>query len=369
MLQNEKNRNCKQKPLLLFSPLDWGLGHLTRSIPLLKAFKEAGWKIAVACNSTQKNIIQAEIYGLDFYELQGYGIVYSNTGWATRLKILGQSGKILMQIKRENHWLRQFVATFQVNLVVSDNRYGFYHPHVPSVLITHQLQPRTGFGVLADRLFQKMLYQFMNKFSECWIPDSAGKVNLAGSLSHPTVYPKTPLRFLGPLTRMQCADQNAIEYDLLIILSGPEPQRSILEKKLLAQLVSLSDVKALLIRGLPGTSLKNQLPNVTSIDHASSTRLCSYAQQSRVVICRSGYTSLMDMMRLKKKMIIIPTPGQAEQEYLARYFMENKYALSLSQKNFSLRDALVQARDFNYVSPELNWQQYLDQLPLDYSAR
>jgi UDP-N-acetylglucosamine transferase subunit ALG13 len=353
---NWKFDNCKQKPLLLFSCLDWGLGHTTRSVPLIKEFLILGCDLIVACNSIQKAILQPEFPEIQFVELEGYGISYGKTSLGTRFKILAQLIKILIRIKRENRWLRSFAEKNKVNGLISDNRYGFFHPRIPSVLITHQLQVASGYGHLADNVSRILLCKFINRFSMCWVPDFENH-GLAGLLSHPHTFPSIPVQYIGPLSRFtRCKQPAEKKFDLLILISGPEPQRTVFEKIMLSQCVRLPDMKIALVRGLPSGSTALESSRADVFNHLDSSGLNQLICASEIVACRSGYTTIMDMMKLKKKMIVIPTPGQPEQEYLANHLSQHRYALTFRQHEFNLRFALEKAQhfSFNHIDASMN---------------
>lgn len=348
MATGGKNSFCKEKPLLVVAALDWGLGHTTRSIPLIHELLALGCEIVIACNSIQKKIYSAEFPSLRYEELQGYDVSYHRKKWRTRLKIAFQSGKILTRINQENAWLDAFVKENSVCALISDNRYGLFHPGIHTVFITHQLSIRTGFGKLVDKISQAFLYKYINRFSECWVPDFNQNSKLAGSLSHPENAPSVPVHYIGALSRFEVCDQGTeFLYDLLILLSGPEPQRTILEKILLQQLQS-ARIKIALVRGLPASESVVPNANATVYNHLDAQGLNKLICQSKLVICRSGYTTVMDMVKLKKKMIVIPTPGQTEQEYLGHYLSEKHLALNISQHQFKLSKALEAADKFPF---------------------
>jgi len=353
-----KFTDCKEKPLLLFSSLDWGLGHTTRSVPLIKELINSGCNLIVACNSSQKQLMQGEVPGLRYVELKGYDLKYASGPWSTRFKILAQIVKILTRIKSENAWLSAFIKENKVDAVISDNRYGLYHPGIYSVFITHQLQIHSGYGSLADKISKKILYRYINRFSVCWVPDFKLHPGLAGILSHPEILPTIPVHYLGAVSRFEkCIQLPAKKYDLLIIISGPEPQRTILEKIILEQSEGTSK-KIALVRGLLGEQnvLKND--RITIFNHLKSHELNQLICESGIIICRSGYTSIMDMVKLKKKMIVIPTPGQPEQEYLANYLSQNHFALMISQNEFSLIKSLELAQNFTFTHPDTDMNEY-----------
>jgi uncharacterized protein (TIGR00661 family) len=356
---NWKFLDCKEKPLLLFSSLDWGLGHTTRSIPLIKEFLNLGCELIVACNSIQKAILQPEFPHIRFVELKGYSLSYGKTGLLTRFKILLQFRKILIAIKYEKRWLDSFLAQNKVDALISDNRYGFYHTRLPCIFITHQLEIHSGFGRLADKVLQKFIYKLIGRFTICWVPDHEKDKVLAGALSHPAVLPALPVQYIGPLSRFHSCDA-AMEkkFHLLIIISGPEPQRSILERLILEQSAVISNKKIALVRGLPSDSSKLNSSSISVFNHLDAVRLNELICASDLVVCRSGYTTIMDMMKLKKKMIVIPTPGQPEQEYLAGYLSENGYALRFTQSEFNLQYALQKAANFTFNHIDANMDEY-----------
>jgi hypothetical protein len=288
----------------------------------------------------QRAIIAPELPGVGFVDINGYGIRYGRSGAVTRFKILLQLPKILMRIKAENRWLRSFLENSAVDLIVSDNRYGMYSKLVPSVLITHQLQVKSGFGRTADWFIQRFLYRFINRFTECWVPDHE-EDGIAGELSHPVRMPGIPVKYIGLQSRFEkpCTNSN-YEFRVCIVLSGPEPQRSIFERILIEQLKTLKE-KAVLVRGLPAEKRSiSPIEGVTIFNYAGVEQLQRLICSSEFVVCRAGYTSVMDLITLNKKMILVPTPGQSEQEYLGKYLSAKGLAFNFKQDKFSLIEAV-----------------------------
>jgi UDP-N-acetylglucosamine transferase subunit ALG13 len=286
-------------------------------------------------------------------DLPGYGIKYTKNRALTTLKLIISIPKILIHIKQENRWLRHFIAREAPDLIISDNRYGLYAPDIPTVFITHQLRIRTPFGRWADSLLQRIHYRAIRRFSRCWVPDLPGDPSLAGELSHPVQKPSIPTKYIGLLSRMERTTLMAPvagEGALMILLSGPEPQRSLLEEKILDQVDSWSG-RVVLIRGLPGQrdTIGGTRAGMQIFNHLPASTLNNYLQAAEFVIARAGYSSIMDLVRLQKKAILIPTPGQTEQEYLGTWLTERKIALSIGQARFSLAEALRQARSFPYT--------------------
>jgi len=315
--------------------------------------------ILVACNSNQKVVLIKEFPEIEYKELEGYELRYATKGWLTILYIILQIPKILIKINRENRWLKSFLLENKADFIVSDNRYGFYSSKIPSIFITHQLSIRTGLSSLADKLIRFFNYRFINHFTTCWVPDYVGKENLAGSLSHPTQLPKVPIQWLGGLSRFEpCIQQISEKTDVLIILSGPEPQRSLIEKKILTEAFTITR-PFILVRGLPGnTETLNTPAHIKVFNYLPTNELNNYLCNASYVISRSGYTSIMDYMKLGVKSILIPTPGQAEQQVLALHLQHSNLAICFQQSEFSLASALEKAAAFSYKIQFWDMEQY-----------
>ncbi|HVG42224.1 MAG TPA: glycosyltransferase [Chitinophagaceae bacterium] len=348
------NQEVNGKKLkVLVAPLDWGLGHATRCIPIIYAFLEAKCEVILAGEGKTATLLQAEFPQLSFLHLQGYAIEYAK-GVSLKAKLIAQIPKIKAAIIRENLWLQQVVIDYKIDAVLSDNRYGLYHSTVPSVLITHQLLIKTGFGPIADRILQRIAYKYINRFTQCWVPDNEGSFSFAGALSHPASMPFIPVHYISILSRFQTAAEEPLNHYILILLSGPEPQRTILEEQLLQQAKDLKE-HLFFVRGLPGTATLPSVPYaITIVNHLPTFAMQKAIEGAAFVICRSGYSSVMDVTTLQKKAIMIPTPGQTEQEYLANYLTSNKVALCIPQSKFKLKNALELATTFPYHIEKIN---------------
>jgi glycosyl transferase family 28 len=343
--------NLLRKSRILVAPLDWGLGHTTRCIPLIKELFAQNFEVLAAGDHRQELLLRAEFPGLSFLPLQGYGIRYSKNNIS--LKLISQVPKMMFRIREEHRWLQQAVPAHQIDAVISDNRFGLYHQNVPTVFITHQLQIKTNLGGSSERILRNWNYHFINRFTECWVPDIDGPDNLAGHLSHPAVLPKIPVTYIGLLSRFQVGEslpefrkpQNG---HLLFILSGPEPQRTLLEDKIIDG-ASHYPGTATIVRGLP--SSLSAIPSSRMIrvfNHLPASELRQEIESAEVVIGRCGYSTIMDLVSLRKKAILIPTPGQTEQEYLAAYLHQQHIAFTVAQKDFFLPGILEAAKQFHY---------------------
>ena len=332
------------KKRILVSPLDWGLGHATRCIPIIYALIKQGHTVLIATDGPQKILLEREFPGIEYLPLKGYQIKYSKTKSAFMFTMLRQMPKALKAIISEHHSLEKIIRQKKIDIVISDNRFGLYHKHVHSVLITHQLLIKSPF---LQGFLQGINYYFINKFDECWVPDFKEEPCLAGILSHPKKMPTIPVRYVGWLSRFQKAEHK-LPTHVLVLLSGPEPQRTILENTIVNQLNDC--VKSVLIvRGLPNHTSHLQVNDgVKYVNHLPARQLEDAIQSASFVIARSGYSTIMDLLKLKKKAILIPTPGQTEQEYLAQYLMDKKLVYSVNQDSFDFQNALEAASEFTY---------------------
>lgn len=342
---------------VLVAPLDWGLGHATRCIPVIFKLLELSCDVIIAAEGAGKILLQKEFPSLVFIDLKGYRVLYSRNKFWMPVKLMLQFPKLMFRVFAENTWLRKTVETYKIDAVISDNRLGLYHKKIPCVYMTHQLLIKTG-NRFTERIAQIIHYHYINKYSACWVPDASAEINLAGELSHPFHLPDTPVQYLGPLSRFEKMD-TAIKYDLCIILSGPEPQRTYFENIILNDLKDFSG-NAILVRGLPEKKSITELnsPDLEIKDHLVSAELNLVLQQSKIIISRSGYTTVMDLAKLQKKAILVPTPGQTEQEYLAGYLYQNKLFCSADQRGFVLADVLKEAEKFHYIKSALSLTDY-----------
>ena len=297
---------------VLIAPLNWGLGHASRCIPLIRAMCSRGYRVVLASDGVAYNLLKAEFPGLPLYKLPSYGVRYASNNMV--FSIAQQSPRLLYAIQAEHKATAQLVREHHIDTIISDNRYGCFGSNTRNILLTHQLRLRVP-GRPLSWLANQVLRKALAKFDTLWVPDAAGASNLSGELSHGApVHPD--IQFIGPLSRMQHLDI-PVEYNVAVVLSGPEPQRTYLENILLEQAVTLPQ-RFLFVQGK--THAQGQYfisENVEVVAYLTTQALNQVLCASQYVVCRSGYSSIMDLAALGKKALLIPTPGQTEQEYLA----------------------------------------------------
>ncbi len=347
----------EEKRTILFGVLNWGLGHATRSVPVIEALLKQGFNVVLASDGEALRFLRNRFTDLAYGELPAYNIRYAK-GKNSLLRLVWQLPKIVAVKRKEHQQLQKLIRLHNAIGVISDNRLGFYSKKLPSVYISHQLSmvsPIPWAGV------KKIHHRVISKFDACWVPDFEERsVSLAGDISHSNK-PKVPLYFLGPLSRYSGRiNTSQKKYKVLAVLSGPEPQRSLLAKKLEEELLQLK-VDAVLILGKARTGTK-QKEGLTIIDWADSEQLLELMSQSEMVISRSGYSSIMDYYYLGKKALLIPTLGQPEQEYLARWQMHCGRFAYVAQDKMDLPKNLKEAQRYsgfskNELPIEPNWEQ------------
>ncbi len=341
-------------PKILIAPLDWGLGHTTRCIPIIYHLLNGGAEVLLAGNEIQQAVLQKEFPACTFLPLHGYQVSYSKSPKTLAWKILKQAPSIMTAIKAENKWLNKIIQQHKIDAVISDNRFGLYSDKVPCIFLTHQLYIKSNMGPVTEWLIQKTNYRYINRFSACWVPDFESSPNLAGQLSHPKKKPMPQLHYIGPLTRMQPKPVAHQPGHILIILSGPEPQRSLFEQTIFQQLQNFTG-SATLVRGLPAN--KDQPPvmaGITVYNHLAKDELNIEMCRAEFFIGRTGYSSMMDICAFNIKPILVPTPGQPEQEYLAKHLSAQKFCITASQQDFNLQQLLLRATTFQFKNPFLN---------------
>ena len=335
---------------VLLCPLDWGIGHASRCVPVIHNLRKLGFQVVVAASGRPLEFLRKEFPDIPCIDFPGMTVTYPNNA-RMALRMFLWIPKLLTGIWREHKALKKTALHAGASLIISDNRYGCWHATIPSIFMTHQLDIQVPATLRwAKGLLKFVNYWFINKYDECWIPDFEPHLGLAGVLSHPPKLPRNT-HYIGILSRFSdnpfpAGELSAHRFDLLVMLSGPEPQRTILEEKILRQLVNIN-LQVAVVRGLPEFSETYVLDGrIHVFSHLETGKMKELIANSNLVICRSGYSSIMDLVTLGKRAIFIPTPGQTEQEYLSRYLMKKKIYFSMAQDHFELLYAIEMSKNF-----------------------
>ncbi len=326
---------------VLITPLDWGLGHATRCIPIISEFLKRDCKVSIATSGDALDLLKKEFPQLTFLELVSYKAEYA-TDDRLLVKLFFQSIKFMAAIRKEHQQLKKIISEHRFDLIISDNRFGCYAKNVRSIFITHQInfvfKPSMKW---AEGIINYWNHQKIKKFNRCWVPDSPNQ-NFSGELSTPQ---GLPISFVGVLSRFKkSTGPSEKKYELLALISGPEPQRTIFEKIISEQVFNLNK-RVLLVRGKPKEGdivVTNGL--ISQVGHLKTNELQHAIEASEFIICRSGYSSEMDLAYIgTNRIIFVPTPGQPEQEYLARRIQSMKWAYAVDQNKLDIATAISES--------------------------
>lgn len=329
---------------VLVAPLDWGLGHASRCIPIIRKLLARRCEVIIGGSGDSLSLLRAEFPSLASVLLPGYNPVYPVKG-SMAWKMAVQLPHFIKTIGDEHRAAEALVTRYDIDVIIADNRYGFRSSRVPSVFITHQsniMMPQR-FGWLQGTV-RRMNHGYMKKFTRCWVPDLPGKPGLAGDLTWFGNTTGLKVDHIGPLSRFEPAPAPVEkQFDVVAIFSGPEPQRTFLEEKVVPQLRA-SGLRYLVVRGIFSSAPP---PAPHQVNFLTSQELQRVIEGSDLIVARSGYSTVMDMAALRKKVIFIPTPGQTEQQYLARRLKESGIAYSVQQDDFDLADALAKSARYS----------------------
>lgn len=337
-----------KKKRILLAPLDWGLGHATRCIPIAHALESKGYEVVFAADGRPLQLLMEAFPKHDFIKIPGYNIRYPKNG-NMAASMLWQSRKIWKGIRAERQALDSIIRDFNIDGVVSDNRFGLYSKEVPCVFITHQLRIQAPYF---QKWIQKINYKHIQKFDQCWVPDT-NHSTLSGQLTA-GLNPPFDCQFIGPLSRFAPLDKTE-DLEILAIVSGPEPQRSLFEQLLRKQ---LKGKNALLVLGKPEAQIDEKEGDLRIVSHLNSQALNQAMANANIVVSRSGYSTLMDLAAVGKKAVFIPTAGQTEQLYLAEQFHKRKIAFAMHQQACNLELALKESANFSGFTQQTeptNW--------------
>lgn len=328
---------------VIVAPLDWGLGHAARCVPVIRVLLQRSCTVLLAGSGESLDLLRQEFPALAAYTLPGYRPSYPRKGVNMPFSMLAQLRKFVSAIRDEHDALENMVRQHKAQLVVSDNRYGCWSAQVPSIFMTHQsniLMPQR-FGWLSPWV-RRMNARMMRRFTECWIPDDE-QGSLAGNLaSFDGLDTTIRRRYVGPLSRFTTRTARPKRYDILCVLSGPEPQRTMLEDIVWRALETFKG-RACVVRGLPAEATTKHHPVAEVFNFMNSTVLQQAIESAAVVLARSGFSTVMDMARVGGKVIFVPTPGQTEQQYLAQRLRESGIACSVQQDDLNLDTAMAAA--------------------------
>lgn len=321
---------------ILVAPLDWGLGHAARCVPIVQALLERGAVPVLGAGAGPLALLREEFPSLAYVRIPGVQVRYAK-GKSQLWSMARQFPAMVYSVRTEKALFDRLRQQLRLDAVISDQRFGIRSAELPSVLITHQVFPFTPF---AQGALRHLNLRHIARFDRCWVMDEAASPGLAGELSHGPSLPSNA-RYIGPISRFapEGASSQVPRHRIVAVISGPEPQRTLLEGILLDQLQHIEG-RHLLVQGLPAQPVDRQKGNVRVMSHLAGEALRHALFGADLIVSRSGYTTLMDLAAIGRSALIIPTPGQQEQEYLGRLHLRSGRFLVQQQQDIDLRAAL-----------------------------
>jgi len=328
---------------IVYAVLNMGLGHATRSLPIIHEFKKRNWEILIGSSGRALKFLQKEFPSVDFVSTPDYKIEYANNKYLLP-KLIPQVPRVLKSILKEHKVCNQIVNDFSPDLIFSDHCYGFYHKDVTSFFLTHQISFAVPKRLKLLSFFpNKFNSYFQKKYNHILIPDLQKEDSglLSGNLSR-IPNKKNNYHHIGFLSSIKISEIKE-DIDLFISISGPEPQRTNFEKIILEQVKNFLGKVVVVLGKSEKIEKLHESSNLTIYSHLPRIKMEELFNRSKLIVGRPGYTTLMELIELGKKALLIPTPGQTEQIYLARRLMEKNWFYCVEQKDLNL------LRDFEIV--------------------
>ncbi len=343
---------------VLITPLDWGLGHATRCIPIINELNAQGCEVVIGASGESRALLQDEFPEMLTVELPGYEPYYQALNGSMVRTMAAQIPKFIRKIRQEHKVVEKLITELKIDFLISDNRYGCWSEKIPCVFITHQsniMMPKRLRWL--QGVVRRMNTRLIRNFTHCWLPDYPGEHSLAGELlSFGSTASSPKVEYIGVLSRFKKTDETPPRYDVIAVFSGPEPQRTTFEEIVLPQLKQ-SGLTYAVVRGKIAAKSATVEHNI--FNYLTTESLQTLIRSSRLIISRSGYSTIMDLFAVGGKAVLVPTPGQTEQEYLAQRLFDQGIAFRVEQGKFNLQDAMTQSQRFAGFDELIPDKQYL----------
>lgn len=330
---------------ILVAPLDWGLGHAARDVPIIRRLLELDARPVIGADKGPLALLRDEFPRLPWVRIPGLEVSYSKSR-SQLWSMARQFPAMMASVRVEAATFDRIRTDLDLDAVISDQRFGIRSGDLPSVIVTHQIFPFTPF---AQGLMRTLNRSYLSRFDRCWIVDRAQAPGLAGDLAHGRSMPGNA-RYIGTMSRMRPAG-HARRCRIAAVISGPEPQRTLLETILVDHLRAI-DGDHLLVLGQPGIGTERRVKNIRIVPHLDAGALEQAMCSAELIVSRSGYSTLMDLMAIGRPALIIPTPGQPEQEYLAELHQRTGRFIVQPQHGIDLRAAMERAASVGAFPPD-----------------
>lgn len=337
---------------ILICPLGWGLGHAGRMIPIASLLREMGHRIYFGAEERHLAFLESELPGATLIKFPGFKPGYSRFLPAYFILFL-KIPLLIYHTISEHFKVKRIIKDYSIDILISDNRFGLWNKNIKTAYVTHMpVIPFPGAFRFLECIGIKLHRAVIRRYSLCFIPDLPGAVNFTGRLTHSTTLPDNT-RFIGVLSRFigpepKGTDNNFSFSHNCVIISGPLPQSEILKKKLIQVLKDRQPVTIFLGGKPEGPSEMVRSDNIMFYNHLPTDAMKTMIGQSEDIIARAGYSTIMDLICLKKSALLIPTPGQTEQEYLSRYLSGKGWFSYLSQEEITNELKFSDSRRINW---------------------
>lgn len=308
-------------------------------IPLASRLRDMNNKVFIGAGKEHLAFFRTEVPGLNYIDFPGFSPSYSRF-LPQYITLFLKTPLLIYYIIRDHYRLETIVRKYSIDLVISDNRFGAWNKKITSVYITHMpVIPFPKFFRLFEKIGVILHRYIIRKYSCCFIPDLPGELNISGRLSHRVKLPENT-KYIGILSRFadikaDSENNSGKPLHTSVILSGPEPQRSVLKKKLIS-ILTRKGVPAGILEGRPGKPVKIIVQdNLIIYSHLPSAEMKNLLSRSESIITRPGYSTIMELISMKCSAVLVPTPGQTEQEYLAEYLSEKGWFTCIYQKDLN----------------------------------
>jgi uncharacterized protein (TIGR00661 family) len=323
---------------ILICPLEWGLGHAARMVPIARILSDLNHNVIIGSGEEHVSFFRNELPGTTCIEFPGFNPVYSRI-LPQYLCLLLKTPNLIYHIIREHFQLKKIIRDHSIDIVISDNRFGLWSRDITTVYVTHMpLIPFPKSFRFLEFIGITMHRAIIKKYSFCLIPDLPGEMNVSGRLSHGMKLSPN-VRYIGILSRFVndfSTSPESIHFEHnTVVLSGPEPQRNKLKQKLIL-LLENKKPHTVILEGKPALTREiNYSGNITYYNHLPKAEMAEIIKSSKGVVTRSGYTTIMELISLNSRALLIPTPGQTEQEYLAEYLSEKGWFSTVTQRELN----------------------------------
>jgi len=310
---------------ILYTVLNWGLGHASRSVPLIKVLLNQGNDLHICSDGLAFELLKAELSSSQLYELPSLRIHYNKQSMVSNM--LSQLPHLMNHYRADIKAIQTLEKKIKPDIIIADHRYGTRHKNCHSIFLGHQLSilnPDFTNQGLASTINAKLI----NRFDEIWVPDIADQT-FSGRLSSNEKI-KRPIHFIGPLSRFNRVPNTNKQYDILAVLSGPEPNRTNLEARIFEQMKEL-DGRFAIVSGIPDSKITST-SRIEVFGLQVKSDLQALCNRSKRFVGRAGYSTIMDMCALGLPSLLMPTPGQTEQLYLSHHIHDHQFQFCTEAK-------------------------------------